>query len=288
MKCPYCGRVVKPGTLFCPKCLTEIPWVPEYNTVETLITQKRQEEKKRERQSQRQEQQLNRIRRKRRKRFFLCLSVFLLVLLAVVAAVWWYLQVNSYAYQYRSGVRAYEDGDYEAATDHIDYALSLEPDNPNANLMMARIFDAQKDYLSVEKILTVFLKDHPDNQEAYGVLLSAMEKNGDLEGIKELMQACANEDILETFSDYVCPKPTIKQKSGTYGKKSMSISIAGDCEKIYYTLDGTKPDESSRVYTAPIRIEKGITVLYAYGVNEKGIPSDVIYRKYILNPETDP
>ena len=43
MKCPHCGKEVKPGTLFCPKCLTEIQWVPEYNTVETLIRQKEKE-----------------------------------------------------------------------------------------------------------------------------------------------------------------------------------------------------------------------------------------------------
>ena len=171
--------------------------------------------------------------------------------------------------------------------EHIDAALVLEPDNPNANLMLASIFEAQKDYSSVEKILTVFLKQHPDNREAYSLLLKSMEKNGDLEEIRDFMKQCTNPDILDEFSEYICPDPVTNLKSGTYREEKASITLEGDCEKIYYSFDGTKPDENSSVYSGPIQIKKGVTILYAYGVNEKGIPSDVIYRKYVLKPEED-
>lgn len=40
MKCRNCGAEYEEGTLFCPKCGKEIQWVPEYNTLETLIRQK--------------------------------------------------------------------------------------------------------------------------------------------------------------------------------------------------------------------------------------------------------
>lgn len=70
MKCPYCGEEVKPGTLFCPKCLTEVPWVSEYNTVETLITQKKHEEEKKVCQERKKEQMQKEIRQKKRRLFF--------------------------------------------------------------------------------------------------------------------------------------------------------------------------------------------------------------------------
>ena len=284
MKCPYCGEEVKPGTLFCPKCLTEVPWVSEYNTVETLITQKKHEEEKKVCQERKKEQMQKEIRQKKRRLFFLCGFAVVSILGTILLGVGYY-RMNSYAYQYQAGVKAYNQEDYDQAMDHMDQALSMEPDNPNANLMMAKIFDAQEDYASVEKILTVFLKEHPDNLEAYGVLLSAMEKNQDVEAIRELLQMCTNPDVLEEYSEYICPDLNTDFQSGTYHKKPMKVEISGECERIYYTLDGTIPDEDSKIYTGPIKLKEGVTVLYAYGVNKKGIPGDIIYRKYVLEPE---
>lgn len=283
MKCPHCGKEVKPGTLFCPKCLTEIQWVPEYNTVETLI---RQKEKEKDHAKETGTKTGRRVAAGKRKKFFLSGIVILLILIFALFGLYFY-QENSYVYQYKTGVRAFEQEDYKTAVEHIDAALVLEPDNPNANLMLASIFEAQGDYSSVEKILTVFLKQHPNNREAYSLLLESMEKNGDLEEIRELMQTCSNPDILDEFSAYVCEEPVTNLKSGTYQRENAVLTIEGDCEKIYYTLDGTKPNENSNVYSGPIQIKKGVTILYAYGVNEKGIPSDVIYRRYVLEPEED-
>lgn len=36
MKCPKCHKEVEKGSLYCPYCLAEIPWVREFSTVETL------------------------------------------------------------------------------------------------------------------------------------------------------------------------------------------------------------------------------------------------------------
>lgn len=37
MKCPKCHKEVEKGSLYCPYCLAEIPWVREFSTVETLM-----------------------------------------------------------------------------------------------------------------------------------------------------------------------------------------------------------------------------------------------------------
>ena len=51
MKCPKCHKEVEKGSLYCPYCLAEIPWVREFSTVETLMKkeqQNRPSEKKKE------------------------------------------------------------------------------------------------------------------------------------------------------------------------------------------------------------------------------------------------
>ena len=40
MKCPKCHKEVEKGSLYCPYCLSEIPWVREFDTVETLMKKK--------------------------------------------------------------------------------------------------------------------------------------------------------------------------------------------------------------------------------------------------------
>ena len=45
MKCANCGTELKDGTLFCPACKSEVQWVPEYHTLETILLQKQMREK---------------------------------------------------------------------------------------------------------------------------------------------------------------------------------------------------------------------------------------------------
>ena len=49
MKCRNCGADLEEGTLFCPVCGKEVQWVPEYNTLETLIKQREIEEQEKKR-----------------------------------------------------------------------------------------------------------------------------------------------------------------------------------------------------------------------------------------------
>ena len=44
MKCPSCHKEVEKGSLYCPHCFSEIPWVREFDSVETQLRKKEQQD----------------------------------------------------------------------------------------------------------------------------------------------------------------------------------------------------------------------------------------------------
>lgn len=63
------------------------------------------------------------------------------------------------------------------------------------------------------------------------------------------------------------------------GEYSYYISVELSAENagtIYYTLDGTTPDETSYVYEAPINLPEGTTVIRAFVMDEEGNSSDIV------------
>lgn len=83
-------------------------------------------------------------------------------------------------------------------------------------------------------------------------------------------------------SEAVSYKVTSSLKSGIYNnvdKKEVALSGSG---KIYYTLDGSNPTKSSKVYSSPLSIEK-TTVLKVRSYENDKIESEISTYSYIIN-----
>ncbi|MGM9878077.1 MAG: lamin tail domain-containing protein [Bacilli bacterium] len=74
--------------------------------------------------------------------------------------------------------------------------------------------------------------------------------------------------------------PSASIKSGTY-EDSISVTLNG-YGNIYYTLDGSMPKESSKVYSSPLTIKK-TTVLRIMSKESGKIKSETITYSYIMN-----
>ena len=76
--------------------------------------------------------------------------------------------------------------------------------------------------------------------------------------------------------------PTFNPAGDTYYEaQSVSISCATEGASIYYTLDGSTPDESSTLYASPIIISETTTVK-AIGMKEGYLNSSVATAEYII------
>lgn len=77
-------------------------------------------------------------------------------------------------------------------------------------------------------------------------------------------------------------EPIFSKKAGFYDKSlSLALSTSSDAEKIYYTLDGSKPTNTSLQYSLPIEINNS-TIIRARNYSENKLPSKVITQTYLI------
>ena len=81
---------------------------------------------------------------------------------------------------------------------------------------------------------------------------------------------------------FISATPEVLTADGVYNDvDSVSVELRGK-GKLYYTTDGSYPDEDSREYTGPIKLTK-TTALRFVSIEEGKLPSDIITSVYIIN-----
>lgn len=81
--------------------------------------------------------------------------------------------------------------------------------------------------------------------------------------------------------------PEVELLSGQYTTpQKISVSIPNGCS-VYYTMDGSAPDENSFIYGEPIPMKEGVSNYRFVAISEEGVHSDVVARSYQLSVETE-
>lgn len=81
--------------------------------------------------------------------------------------------------------------------------------------------------------------------------------------------------------------PQITPESGQYNLPQMiSVTVPNGCT-VYYTTDGSLPDETSFIYGEPIPMKEGVTNYHFIALNSDGVYSEVTARSYQLTVETN-
>ncbi|MCL1913152.1 MAG: lamin tail domain-containing protein [Eubacteriaceae bacterium] len=92
-------------------------------------------------------------------------------------------------------------------------------------------------------------------------------------------------DTAETYIGFALPVEA-SRKSGVYDSPfSIELSCAQSSNEIHYTIDASKPDKNSPLYTSPIQIEKNTTIRAA-SFREGSLPSDDTVATYVFDKDT--
>ena len=124
MKCPKCHKEVEKGSLYCPYCLSEIPWVREFNSVETLM--KKEQQNRPPQKKHKFKKYLKKFRHKKRKIDFSRKQIIcLMIIVAILFGLLCYRQLHTFSALYSSAERQYENQNYECALKITEEALNL-------------------------------------------------------------------------------------------------------------------------------------------------------------------
>ena len=160
---------------------------------------------------------------------------------------------------------SYEGGTYTqviplkitaATTGDLYYTLNGTDPMTNGTLSTAPIFLKSGNY----HVKAVYIND-------YGICSDIVEAEFTIEGTQP-------------------EEPQIALESGQYTLPQMiSVTVPEDCT-VYYSTDGSIPDEKSFIYGEPIPMKEGVTNYRFVALSSEGVYSEVVARSYQLIVET--
>lgn len=313
MLCPKCNSTIKDGYVLCDKCGYDIQMVPDFDAViedqidktlsamlEGLNLEDLTEEEV-EKLSHTLDLEATRDLKKRielaktrdlknsadavktskgHKNSFSTIIAIFALLLMVCLGIFMYLSAkDSPEGLSQQAVEAEERNDFEAAVSLYQRALDKNPNYEDAafglayNLMMC---GKNEESIEILKKLT----SGSNSKRAYLELIALYESMNDYNAITYLLNECSDNSIREKYSRYIIEEPQFEVDEGIY-EDSVTVKLTTNVSgHIYYTLDGSEPDENSLEYTAPFEITKGKVVVRAVFINSIGIQSDSVSRIY--------
>ena len=291
MRCSNCGEPIEEGRLFCLNCGQEVQWVPDYDSFgDYMVQEKLKKKKNRQKPPLPESVQRSQLRTavekseeetddpgicRRCSCSGCCRSVFQT----------WYGQknYNDFDYQIRMADTAFSNHKYEESYKFVERAVSLNDSDVDAKLLLAQVQVKLEKTDQAIKTLQNVIRLEPDNQSAYNQLIKIYMENDQPDEVKNLLDSCDNDDILNKFSAYISKNPVFSLPEGSYDEpKTLSLYSKEDEDQIYYTTDGTDPTSSSNLYTDSIALKEGQTIIKAVTVNKKGITSDIVSKTYTI------
>lgn len=318
MKCPNCGAEMKDGLLYCEHCGEDIHIVPdfepevEYSLEQTLNdivrdigetekTEKAEEAAVREISEEiagqdwdsSEEGQSEKQSGKRKRRVLGWVAGILMVLAAIGTA----LGIAGYRYhsvKYQVGRAEYytTEKEYDRAISFYSRAMELAPESIDLKFALADVYFLKNNKIEYEYLLRDIADDKNATTEqlesAYGKLIAIYRAREDYKTINELLIASNNESIMSIYQSYIAMEPEFSVKGGYYNSiQPLKLTTFGT-GKIYYTMDGSEPDENSILYTAPILLEAGDYCIKAVYINENAVASTVAAQEYHVEIEMLP
>lgn len=286
MKCQKCGMEIPENTFRCEKCGNDIHIVPDYDPeLEDHILDSigHVTEKLPDVPSRRKELSLRFV--------WITVSACLCGLIAAVSFVILLITSYSYDYQISRAKMCMSNSRYDKAVYYYDKAIAIKDEDAELYFSVANAYLQQGNKLEYEYILTKIIAHPFVNEEqlerAYGSLIAIYKERGEYDTINDILQSCGLNQITKAYQSYLALPPSFNYEEGTYDKAIPLKLTACTAGIIYYTLDGTIPNQESSQYTSPILLEQENMIVTAMFINEYGVASEAVSFQYDVIIDVD-
>ena len=263
MKCQKCGAEIPENKIYCEKCGAPIQMVPDYNPVDDI----RIGEEKKIPVPEKLAETVTEVLPSRKKRY---------ILAGILAA---FFGVLIYQTAYRIILKPVQETETEAVVLLEEPVFSL-PSGTYSYMPTLTISHPQR-----EEGIIYYTTDGSTPNEDSQIFNGPIEIGEGKTVVRAVfirndgMQSEEADGTYLVEFDYP-EEPVFSVESGEYqGSFSVIITAEPDCT-IYYTMDGSDPDQSSSVYRGPVFIPSGLTVLRAVSVDEEGGMSGIMEAIY--------
>ena len=294
MFCANCGKEIDQDTVYCPECGMEIQLVPEYVDLDTIMMEAEKAERAAEKDGEISEVQKNQPKKQqdvRRRNRVLIIQIVGLALFIGVAVTFLIIFMsaqskNTDTYQIKMAEEAMKDKDYKTALEYYKKAREINSKNLDVVKGIAECYDKLGDLESAVLYYREIAENEPGNTDVFKRILEIYAQLGDQVSIRELYAVAKTQSIRDLFASYLLAEPQFSIEEGTYNElMELTLSLAEEGE-IYYTTDGSRATQESTVYTEPISLDEGKTVIHAIAVTRAGQVSDEIIKTYEIALET--
>ncbi len=306
MKCPNCGSDMPDGALYCAHCGKDIHIVPDFEPeLEESIARSighpsdgKENSGERLQQKDREGSRGSFVEKtvqkphngKRFLRISLCVCLAGLLLAGLIAGVFLY-HYNSYDYQLAEAVKCFQREEYKRAIRHYERALEIDDKEIEVKFALAESYLCMGNKVEYEYLLRDIIRDPACDQEqlerAYGKLISIYRDRGEYDTINEILHDSGNAEIQKAYQAYFVTPPEFSYEPGYYEEVVPLKLYANAPGRIYYTLDGTEPDENSELYASPFLFTESVLIKAVF-INDYGVASDVVTGEYFINVNLDP
>ncbi len=224
--------------------------------------------------------------RKRKKRFGLVKLFLTLGAIAAIAIIIAFFTVrnNSFEHIFDQGLQAFNEEDYDSSIEIFEKLALTEEGGHNVDVLnyLAQSYIKKDRYQDAVDVYNRALQSDPTFGPAVTGLCEMYTKIKDGKSLNATMDKYRGTNMEEYIADYMVSNPAVNPEAGKYDE-DLEIAITGDQDvPIFYTLDGSEPNEQSKLYSKPIKASEGTTHIKAISINTLGIRSGIMDKSFTV------
>lgn len=307
MQCPKCNKELKDGYLYCEYCGYEIQMVPDFepevdgsilNSLREIQKEAFNEKQIKEDNTETLKEQIKwsyrikKFKKEHKMAFYVllafCVSFCVLLTVGIILLAGYFSPVV----QYGKAMDAYAKEDYRESIEYVEHTILLQPDYSDAYIAGFQCALKLGDYNSAEAFLINGMGynafDETEIVYCFDELIKYYIPKQQYSKINQLLILCPSSIIVTTYQEYLALAVNFSYEEGSYiGTIPLKLS-SGSEGTIYYTMDGSTPNTSSKKYVSPLFLEEGEYTVTALFINEYGVQSEVVTKNYVIEQREVP